>query len=324
MQSLQALKTFAHGVHQNWGLLKYDVSEGWKSLRRSVHENPASLALAGAALVGATAGAYFHPVPIERDFGDIAARDMAAKADIAYDVKDRLAGYSSDGRWDGAELIDIALSTHPRRFTYHRIPDMKPLPEITTPFQGVNRYLAGVNTFFDVPLPKSTLEDLLYLEYNRLFSDDTRGVPSGEFAPYHEVRRNFNPLLYETSASKGTVTYEEWLRGKGLKPMKQGLVGGESIGEYARRQFGGSVSVDAQLRGRLDDELDRMISYFSSKANQQAFKGHVDSLADSADRTYNAFLLGITGLAGMCGATNRSGRRALMKAVRKKLKRARQ
>ncbi len=234
--------------------------------------------LIGATTTGILIGTYLHPLPIARDWGDIASRDMAAKAELAYEAKGALDAYSKDGVWNGNELLQLSILTYPGRFTEHRIPEFGPL------FGFIPRY--------DSPIPSSALEDALHLKYSLLFSDGTK-APEGEFASYVDAVRALSLRRYETFVNRDRVTYEEYLKGLGFDRAKTD----ESSEEYLRRHFTGSVPIDISLASQLNAELDRMIGYFSSEENQNKFKMPIDDMAYSRDGMYNAILLSIAGLA---------------------------
>ena len=232
-------------------------------------------AAAVTAVAGATAlGGYFHPVPITRGWDDIAARDMAAKADIAQGIKENLAKYSEDGVWNARELIYVAAETDPRRFIEHRTEDMRPK-------------LLGA-TYFDTLHPKHALEDELWRVYNHLFSDGTKWMEKGVFASYHEIRKALFREMHKMVAKKDRPTL---YRAKG-----------ESNEEFVFRHFDGSLVLNqTQLDGQLYAELDKIEAYFSSKENQRALRLMVEPLGDARDRFYNALLGGVFGIVGVAG-----------------------
>ncbi|MBI2232556.1 MAG: hypothetical protein HYU56_01440 [Candidatus Aenigmarchaeota archaeon] len=232
-------------------------------------------AAAVTAVAGAAAlGGYFHPVPIVRNWGDIAARDMAAKAEIAQDIKGNLAKYSEDGVWNAKELIYVAAETDPRRFIEHRTEDMRPK-------------LLGA-TYFDSLHPKHALEDELWRVYNYLFSDGTKRGEKGEFASYHEIRNALFREMNKMVANKDRATLH---RAKG-----------ESNEEFVFRHFDGSLDLNqTQLNGQLYAELDKIEAYFSSEENQRALRLIVEPLGDARDRLYNALLFGVFGAVGVAG-----------------------
>lgn len=230
-------------------------------------------------------GAYFHPLPITRNWGDIAARDMAAKAEVAQDTKRKVVGYGSDGKWDAAELFYIASETSPRRFIFHRIKDMQP-------FGG--RLAAVMPSYFDSMHPKEALEDALKLGYEEMFAN--------ELASYAKARQALFRDLYGLFVNINGVSYEEWAKAHPLdSPRIYNLERkrGEGAEEWALRHFQGSVDLTkTQADEQLYTELGGLRHFFSSPENQKALVRKAGNMGDSHDRMWNAIVLGAAALAG--------------------------
>lgn len=248
-------------------------------------------------------GAYLNPIPITRNWGDIAARDMAAKVEIVDEIKKELGEYSADGKLDPQELIYIIADTTPRRFTEHRTQEMGPV--------------LGIFPRFDNPFtPTSRLEDELYLEYNKLFSDGTKRFEKGELASYHEIRAELSHHLYNMFIDKDLVPYEKWLKGEGLKTRRTASrdlfrearyesrdffrrSGYESDESYISRQYAGSIKLsNVDLDEKLDRELKKLEDHFSSYENQKSFQRYLGNF-ESTEKAWNTILLGLASLIGL-------------------------
>lgn len=260
--------------------------------------NIRSLAI-GTAMAGAVVlGAYFHPVPVTNNWDSIAARDMNAKAKVAYDIKSDVAKYSADGKWDNEELLDITSLTYPRTFTEHRISEMSPI--------------FGIFPRYDSLFPSSGLEDYLYQRYNELFRE--------EFTTYGEFQQALERTWYDIFNDRYVVSYDDWFSGDGLDPMRRddgfrigdlhipGKV--ESLRNWILRQHQGSIDLSkSDLDEQLNIELDKLAVYFSSDDNQYAFGQEAGTIGDSRNRVYNGILLGLASGVVALTITTAIGRR---------------
>lgn len=261
-----------------------------KNLYRNIKIGLTSAAVAGALALGT----YFHPVPVTRNWGDVAARDMAAKAEVAHDIKSEIQNYSADEKLDAKELAYMIASTNPRAFTEHRTDEVKSL------------FLFGLLAWDsnDAPIPQHVLEDELYAWYNKLFSDGSK-IPVGDLNDYHKVREALFREMYSTFGNKNNVSYEDWLKGNyntrklclGSNFLAACLGRYETDNEFLQRLYPSSVDLSSsQIDKQLEDELDTVATYFSSYENQQRLKDRLDSVADTNDRFWNAVLSGPFGL----------------------------
>ena len=68
---------------------------------------------ASAAIATTAAGAYFNPVPIANNWGEIAANDLAAKARLVEQVKEEVQTYGRDKTWNADEMLNVLATTSP-------------------------------------------------------------------------------------------------------------------------------------------------------------------------------------------------------------------
>jgi len=255
----------------------------------------------------ALAGVTLNPVPITTKWGDIAARDMAAKVEVVEDIKRNLKQYSEDGKWDSKELSYLVAETTPRRFIYHRISDMRPM---------------WGTSYFEALHPKSSLEDQLWVEYNRLFSDGTKSREKGEFASYAEIKKELAHELYNLFINKDKISYEEWSKSSPHSMVLLGVMDSrrkdETEEKWILRHFNGNIDItQTSLSERLKFELDKIAAYFPSEENQRAFKQSTDSLGNFHNRTYNGILFVLAGLFGTFTALDYSEKKRRQRDVLK-------
>ena len=255
----------------------------------------------GTVIAGAVAlGAYFHPVPVTNNWDGIAARDMNAKAKVAYDIKNDVAKYSADGKWDNKELLDITSLTYPRTFTEHRTGEMGPI--------------LGIFPRYDSMFPSSGLEDYLYQRYNELFRE--------EFTTYGEFQQALERTWYDIFNDRYAISYGEWFSGDGFDVMRsdEGFRIGdlhipgkfESTRNWILRQHQGSIDLSkSDLDERLNVELDKLANYFSSEENQYIFGKDAAFIGDARNRIYNGILLGLAAGVVVLTVTSSIGRREI-------------
>ena len=221
----------------------------------------------------AAAATYFEPIPITKNWGNIAAKDMAAKVQVVDDIKAEIDKYCADGKLDPYEMLSMVASTTPLRFTEHRIGEAK---------------LLGIFNAFDTPFPSHALEDLLYAHYNRFFSDGSRGIERGQLASYQEARRLLLKELYGGFVNKHNVSYSDFLKGRGLDTRESN----ETEREWINRHFVG-FPIDlstASLDKQVNAELDKVAEAFSSSGNQDVIFKEAKQAGDSKNKMYNAML----------------------------------
>ena len=254
-------------------------------------------------LTSMSVGAYLNPIPITRNWGDIAVKDMAAKVEVVSEIKKELGEYSADGKLDPQELVYLIADTNPRRFTEHRTKEIGPI--------------LGIFPRFDNPFtPTSKLEDELYSQYSNLFSDGSKRREKGELVSYIEIRTELSRQLYNMFISKDLVTYENWLKGEGIKPrrivdrdlfidteLKPGGVFEfpmyESDESYTMRHFAGSIKLNnMDLEQKLKTELKKLEDFFSSPENQNSFRHYFQNF-ESTEKVWNTILLGLASLIGL-------------------------
>ena len=92
--------------------------------------------------------------------------------------------------------------------------------------------------------------------------------------------------------NKDKITYEQWLEGKGLLGFFLRNVEGNE--PWVLRHFNGSIDLNqTSLDERLNEELGKLSTFFSSEENQYELRQSAESLGDSRDRGYNSLSVGV-------------------------------
>ena len=63
-----------------------------------------------AAIAATAAGAYFNPVPIANNWGEIAVNDLAAKVGLVEQVKEEVKTYGRNKNWNAYEMLNETLN----------------------------------------------------------------------------------------------------------------------------------------------------------------------------------------------------------------------
>ena len=134
---------------------------------------------------------------------------------------------------------------------------------------------------FDLPLPKSRLEDVLYAYYGGLFSDGTKGIDKGELASYHGIRK-------ETADELNNMNF--------IKTSPQ------------RRQ---DNLQEFQMVAGYFTELDKAAAAFSSTENRNAIFKVADEAGKSTNIGYNAIIF-LAASAALIGAAESLRRKEIL------------
>ena len=114
--------------------------------------------------------------------------------------------------------------------------------------------------------------------------------------------------------NKDKITYEQWLEGKGLLGFFLRNVEGNE--PWVLRHFNGSIDLNqTSLDERLNEELGKLSTFFSSEENQDKLRQSAGYLGDSRDRQYNSLSVGVLtillGIATVPYLKNRTRKREL-------------
>jgi len=244
----------------------------------NIYQNYKKLVIVGAVAAIALVS-YIHPIPITRNWGDIATQDMKAKTEIVYNIKRDVARYSVDGVWDDNELVAISASTSSNKFITHR--------------EEALDLRLGTFPIWDIRRGHLALDDLLFMTYNQVFNGSNGDVKEGELASYDKFREALTIELYKIFKNKDSVTYEEFNIREGFDEK----ISDETNIEWFSRHFNGVVDLNSSsLDEKLDAELNNVAAYFSSKENQDALRKKAESMEVCRDQFDNFVVIFLSSL----------------------------
>lgn len=233
-------------------------------------------AIITAAVYGALLAAIYQPIPISTDWGEIARKDVSAKASIMERVKSEVSKLKSDGKLEPYELAGIYVMTDPGFLMNHRVRETRTL---------------GI--FDDDASPKIHLNDTLRIFYAGLLSADT----NGQLASYHQMREAIFRELYSRFLRAEHISYERFLRLEGFDWKRSN----EDEREWFNRHFTGPVNLANSDLGKLvDSEIEKASQVFSSAETQGAIVEEIKQIGNAKNRDYNILfsipltLLGMT------------------------------